>query len=217
MRVITFIVLSLEAPLALANFCLAASKASSISLVCPRVMMSRYQAPRHLSSSVFSKPAALRLSIDRAPFSCFALKLTNAFSASSICFLNLLWITLSPWILTYQPVQAEKTVCRRVLSSLLAMFIKTLFVFAFCWAPNAEICAWSAVSCCCAFSASSWQRARRFRRSSTFLCQLSRRFFNSEICIPASMTHCLRICWLTPVSPSSMQRATSSGIPSSKA
>mmetsp|Transcript_100472 Transcript_100472/g.279823 ORF Transcript_100472/g.279823 Transcript_100472/m.279823 type:complete len:258 (+) Transcript_100472:985-1758(+) len=179
--------------------------------------MCKAQTRVHSASNNFSEPCDFLWSIWQTLAALPALSSISFFWASSISFWNLSWMSFSAKYFTLCVHQPLKTVCKSTLSFFDARPMSTPFDFSFCSLPKVLSRMFSFSSSILPSSVSRWHRLSRAMRLLVLASQLSWISRISPTSMVASMIVCLRIWELTPWSPSSMIRATSSGGPSSRA
>mmetsp|Transcript_55897 Transcript_55897/g.126091 ORF Transcript_55897/g.126091 Transcript_55897/m.126091 type:complete len:266 (-) Transcript_55897:330-1127(-) len=215
MREMDFLALSFWPALSASIFSFPAESSDPISLSSFSSVTSLAQTRMHSARRNLWDPSAFLWRTPRMLETFCCLYCMSFVCASWSCALNFRWIAFSFLKTWYQPAQALKAVLARVFSFFVAMPASTFFAL-LPWSPGIV---WSITlalsSSCLARSSSCWARPMRARR---LFVELSQSLWASSISMtssPALTIVCLRIWALTPWSPSSMVRATSSAAPSS--
>mmetsp|Transcript_1367 Transcript_1367/g.3730 ORF Transcript_1367/g.3730 Transcript_1367/m.3730 type:complete len:300 (+) Transcript_1367:827-1726(+) len=216
MRIMTFFVLS---ELLAVNFASLASIALRASVVAASRLTSMTCSNQDWITKLHraSSPSlALRMSTPFTPANCFSLYSKSLLSASSISRSNFFLSSLSPRLASVRPNQVPKEVWTRDLSLPSAKPRRAFLDFSFCSAPNFCNCDSTAMSCCCACSASSADLVRRSSRFSMLRNHVSWHLCKAATSLLAWTTACFRICWPMDVeSTSSTVSWMPSGTPSS--
>mmetsp|Transcript_113276 Transcript_113276/g.366049 ORF Transcript_113276/g.366049 Transcript_113276/m.366049 type:complete len:442 (-) Transcript_113276:146-1471(-) len=217
MRIMDFFALSRWAALRLPIFALALSIWPLSSLSSFSSCTSLAQSRTHSPSSSLAEPSEFLMRTLRTFSTCACLYSISFFWASSISFWNFSWMSFSATYWTFHLNQALKTLVMSVFALLPAMLRSTPFAFLLCSWLKLPSRSFMRSSKALARSVSIWHWFRRAMRFPVLETQLSCTSLHSLTSKVASMIACLRIWELTPWSPSSMIRASSSGGPSSKA